>query len=789
MSNLSPLPSKLEMQFKARAATADRAIAATRQQIPSTANVYQNQRAVEAAQLSDYRARLQAVDRRVAETRQQIPNPADVLQRQRAVEAIQLREFADRGRAADEAIRASQLKQRPFDAQPLPAKQLPTGINQNDRYRPTTRARDESFSPERQNRSRPTTMPTSSIQPRASYQPGIPISMLDAFNRQTEIDRQNSSSQTIETNAENLGLTPQQYKDLPRNERIRRLEEWQKNDWENKSPFNPFGKAWDWAPWNKRDTPNSLNPDKRRDSGFDDQGEIPLEPQLTIAVPFTARALAKVKRYDRGEIYQEYETSYESSHVGIPIAFKRSHPASYPNYYTLVIMYKDQSGVTKEGTLISLYEADEERISPSGDTHANIRPRIIAANPIQPVSRLSDDPIVPPEWELHIFPPLPQRQIEPPASPEYPKFPQPDPYPQPAPQRQPRTAPQPAPAPRPGPTPQPDPIPKPTPDPTAPPTQEPSPTPNPDGIPRPYPSPNPSPNPAPAPAAKPVAPPIYDYKPYPAPTPQSENQKLKFKEPEIIGQQQQQQQQQKQDQYNPNPGPQTPPAKPAPDFDACKDPCIGDMHNRSKQTEPIEITYSAFKGCNKDNGEPEFEDKKITVPTNQKDSIKETLESMAKIQAQECKKQSGEIAIPEAWAVRVGADRPQLVVTYAEIYGTGKLGKSRWSLTIPHYSKPEKAKVQAPKYRRGSWRGTLTLTDGSIIVVNAASSTECKKTLNRLKILVPNEYRTRNGKAIQPKILDNPDTTIRECNVVPVMAKFFKTGQRDLTPTWATSLR
>jgi hypothetical protein len=44
--------------------------------------------------------------------------------------------------------------------------------------------------------------------------------------------------------------------------------------------------------------------------------------------------------------------------------------------------------------------------------------------------------------------------------------------------------------------------------------------------------------------------------------------------------------------------------------------------------------------------------------------------------------------IPEWWQVRA-FQRPQLVIQYAELLGDNKLGRSRWSVTIPHYNKPQ----------------------------------------------------------------------------------------------------
>ena len=165
-----------------------------------------------------------------------------------------------------------------------------------------------------------------------------------------------------------------------------------------------------------------------------------------------------------------------------------------------------------------------------------------------------------------------------------------------------------------------------------------------------------------------------------------------------------------------------------------------------------------------------------------------SLDNQARMQKMMCSIQSP--AIPESWAVRIGTDRPQLVIVYAEVFDSGKLSDSRWSMTIPHYRGSEKSRLLLPKYSRGNWNGSLNLSDGSQIVVNAKSSQECKRILNKLKILVPVEYRLdKKKKAYKPRVVENPNLELKECNVIPTIAKYFATGQKSLIPTWTKDLR
>jgi hypothetical protein len=218
----------------------------------------------------------------------------------------------------------------------------------------------------------------------------------------------------------------------------------------------------------------------------------------------------------------------------------------------------------------------------------------------------------------------------------------------------------------------------------------------------------------------------------------------------------------------------------------------GTCRYKPDETEKIEV--KKFKGCllNSKGNKDYFETVRISVPIAAAAAWKMSLDNQADLLALQCMTSTGGsgVAIPEAWAVRVGTDRPQLVIVYAEVFASGKLGDSRWSLTVPHYNRGEKAPISAPSYRRGSWVGRLALNDGSSLNINAASSADCKRAINKLKILVPNNFRINaQGRASKPRISENPDLGFKSINVVPVMAKFFATGQKTLTPTWQKSLR
>lgn len=138
--------------------------------------------------------------------------------------------------------------------------------------------------------------------------------------------------------------------------------------------------------------------------------------------------------------------------------------------------------------------------------------------------------------------------------------------------------------------------------------------------------------------------------------------------------------------------------------------------------------------------------------------------------------------IPEWWQVRIGADRPQLVCLFGEKNRNGKIGRTRWPLTIPHYIGPQKP--QLPAYTKGQWEGILTLRDNSKLIVNAVSKSEAERVISALQ------------KYINPQMLQGSESKIgirkgkklKQVLVFPTSVRFFKTGQKNTVPTWTTKL-
>jgi hypothetical protein len=561
------------------------------------------------------------------------------------------------------------------------------------------------------------------------------------------------------------------------------------------NPLNPFGKLWDWAPWNQKG-PNSLRPDPTTSSpAIDPNGNWPIANPPESPIQFRVSISGTFYNYNNAfgqeSTSQGFPATYEQTLTGIPQGFSQQvYPPTSEgqgprtawifNYLAL------ESGVLvpRAAELLRAQTAP----TPGRYNSTYFSGASPAYQPLSGNSELGQnqtpvdvEPFTFPSTDPDIAPPM----IEPEARPEYQPEPYPQPYPNPA--TQPQISPQGTPYVGASPLPQnrPSSVPKPN-------IAQPNPIPNPE--PKPQPDTDASPDGLPRynPFARPFAPgtasgtgtvpeptirtststvpqPRPAFEPWPAPQPKPVQEMIYANNPEA------------------EPKPKPEPEKPAPKEDLCKDPCISDMHNTSKGQKPTEITYKVFKKCG-ENG-PEFENKTMDVPGDEAEAIKALLDDIADRKAEKCDRQDGTLTIPEWWAVRPGADRPQFVIMFAEIYGTGKLGKSRWQLTIPHYNRPKGAKPSIPKYRKGNWQGTLTLTDNSKIRINAATASEAKRVINKLKILIPVQYRTVNGKAIKPTILERADGDMKECDVTPIRGDYYKTGQRQNLPDWSVNFR
>ena len=284
-------------------------------------------------------------------------------------------------------------------------------------------------------------------------------------------------------------------------------------------------------------------------------------------------------------------------------------------------------------------------------------------------------------------------------------------------------------------------------DPSFTPIGTPTPAPTTPNLTKPQPQPQPQPQPAPDPRLNPTKPSPTPTKPNPKPSDHPNTPNLNKPQPppaakpapQIPGQ----------PGYNPggnpgrNPGANPEPARPSnpssgtgtgtgsntptppkdPPKDICEEPCIKEMKDRQSE---VTITIKIFDSCKLDaNGNPDyFKTKQIKCSKSDKEQLIEQFATLAEIQSQQCKKNLAIATVPEWWAVRVGADRPQLVI----MFRSTDANASRYTLTIPHYMDDGKT-PKILKYQKGSVKCEIELKDNSKIRIYALNEVEGKRVL------------------------------------------------------------
>ena len=159
------------------------------------------------------------------------------------------------------------------------------------------------------------------------------------------------------------------------------------------------------------------------------------------------------------------------------------------------------------------------------------------------------------------------------------------------------------------------------------------------------------------------------------------------------------------------------------------------------------------------------------------------LDNQADLLALQCEQNDCVAAIPDWWQVRLGADRPQLIVLYARKFSDGTWDKPKYAVSIPRWSKSEAQTVYEdfPIYQKGQYQGTTIFSDNSKLIVNCINAIEAERVTNKLLLSIldtdkqDSVYSTtfRRGRALS------------EITVYPRMVKYFATGQRNLQPTWS----
>ena len=136
-------------------------------------------------------------------------------------------------------------------------------------------------------------------------------------------------------------------------------------------------------------------------------------------------------------------------------------------------------------------------------------------------------------------------------------------------------------------------------------------------------------------------------------------------------------------------------------------------------------------------------------------------------------------AVPEWWATRVGADRPQAVISFRAKTSEGKWDSSTYPMSIP-WAKNISGTPLIPSYWKGNHYGHLTLPDNSKLIVNCKSQSEAEKMIRQLSSLIQRDKLRgaveRYGKTKGPEI--------KEQLVYPRYMFYYSTGQKSMAPDW-----
>ncbi|MCC5619249.1 hypothetical protein LC605_30095 [Nostoc sp. CHAB 5836] len=132
--------------------------------------------------------------------------------------------------------------------------------------------------------------------------------------------------------------------------------------------------------------------------------------------------------------------------------------------------------------------------------------------------------------------------------------------------------------------------------------------------------------------------------------------------------------------------------------------------------------------------------------------------------------------VPEWWAVRKGADRPQLVILFKS-----EGNKSNYyTLHIPHYDGRKSSTCPISTYTKGNYRGCLTLRDNSKFICYASSEREAESVINDAKKHIIEKFLLGSTITIGTTQKKNFKTD----KVKPVSGKFFSSGSLKSNPDW-----
>lgn len=207
------------------------------------------------------------------------------------------------------------------------------------------------------------------------------------------------------------------------------------------------------------------------------------------------------------------------------------------------------------------------------------------------------------------------------------------------------------------------------------------------------------------------------------------------------------------------------------------------------QLEMTEVLYKIFTSCSEVDGDGRprrFDERRMYVPAGMAEALRTMLDCHAETLAAQCDIDAV-AAVPDWWQVRIGANRPQLVVLYARKFDDGSWDKPKYSISIPHWTKTEEDTTLSnlPEYDKGQKQGMVVFSDNSKLIINAKTEGECNRVIDALLDGIDSSKK----EGMVTTITDRKGKELRQIKVYPRVAKYFATGQMNMSPTWRKKLQ
>lgn len=203
--------------------------------------------------------------------------------------------------------------------------------------------------------------------------------------------------------------------------------------------------------------------------------------------------------------------------------------------------------------------------------------------------------------------------------------------------------------------------------------------------------------------------------------------------------------------------------------------------------EMIDFDVKHFKGCEYNYlGEPDFfETKTVQFPKGIGESMVKMYDRQSEIQAQFCELPLSPMVLPD-WMPLKWGNVEKLVVLYA-VEKDGKRGPSKYSITIPHWSRSESQTNEQmfPSYNKGNWCSIMEHSDGSRVTINANSKSSAEEVMNTIRghLEPPWRYTKLENAGLRR------GAPIQDNYVVPTEARYYEAGTESITPLWTKKFR